>query len=745
MPVNDPFAKLWALGYRDILPIIPPNAPLDPNSKIAKRLAAGEDARGKCPGVRYPNGKWGGLAWTGYQTSIDNLDRWRDMGASIGIRGSGKLAAIDADTRSEDLARTIKDIIEKFTGKKVPIRVGNFPKALYPIRTTEPFPYLCQQFGPKHEDGKRDRVEILTTGKQFVVHGEHPTTGRPYSWPRPLIEFDELPELTPEALREMMAEIRAAVPNPDALHEDGGALIQVDQDSLKGDLNWITEAVAYIGNKTEDFPARESYIGMGYMIKAAIGEEGRSVFLDWCEKWDGGTNDLEIAEADWERMKPPYRRGARKLYQMADEATGGKFFAERNHEEVIKEEVIAPGGMAWPYRFPELSKIPKRRWLYGGHYRRKTVSATVAPSKVGKSSLGIVEGLAMASGKALLGFKPEGQFRVWIWNGEDDLQELELRVAACMKHYGLTREDVGDRLYLNSGLDTPLVIATAAKVGATIAIPLVDAVIAEIQKHQIDVMIVDPFVTVHRVSENDNNAIDMVAKTWVRIAVKANCAIEVVHHTRKMNGEDSTADDARGASAMVAASRSIRALSRMGEAEARSLGLTNAAASLFRVTAMSGNMAPAAASSKTKWFRLIGVAAGNGEGDDMEALLNGDQVGVVTLFDTGQEAKEMMEKVGSGDSEKKIRAQVASRPQRADVRSSEWVGHAFAEALGLPIHGADEVAEHNRSLVKSAIRDWFNRKLLREISRVDKDYKTRTYVELADYTAKIEATDDLFG
>ena len=422
---------------------------------------------------------------------------------------------------------------------------------------------------------------------------------------------------------------------------------------------------------------------------------------------------------------------------------GKRKIAESNPEK-FHENL---GLTARPYRFPELSQIPRRKWLYGGHYRRKTVSATVAPSKVGKSSLGIVEALAMASGKPLLGVQPDGVFRVWIWNGEDDTQELELRVAACMKHYGLTREDLGDRLFLNSGIDDPIVIATAAKVGATIATPVVEAVIGEIRRNRIDVMLVDPFVTVHRVSENDNNAIDMVAKTWVRIAIATDCSIEVVHHTRKMNGEESTADDARGASAMVAASRSIRALSRMSDADARGLGLSSVAASLFRVTAMSGNMAPAAPSTRERWFRMTSVAAGNGEGDDLEAMMTGDQVGVVTLFNTGEEAKHMLEGTGLSepDTEAEIRRRIAARPQRADTRASNWVGHAFAEALGLPIVGADDVAKANRETIKNAVRDWFNRKLIREITKPDTDYKDRVFVELTECTTIMENGFDLFG
>ena len=49
----------------------------------------------------------------------------------------------------------------------------------------------------------------------------------------------------------------------------------------------------------------------------------------------------------------------------------------------------------------------------------------------------------------------------------------------------------------------------------------------------IDAVIVDPFVSCHRVPENDNGGMDVVAKAWARIARDANCAVELVHHVQE--------------------------------------------------------------------------------------------------------------------------------------------------------------------------------------------------------------------
>ena len=52
-----------------------------------------------------------------------------------------------------------------------------------------------------------------------------------------------------------------------------------------------------------------------------------------------------------------------------------------------------------PYIFRDETKIPRRDFLYGHHLLRKTVSVTAAAGATGKSSKGIVDAMAMASGK----------------------------------------------------------------------------------------------------------------------------------------------------------------------------------------------------------------------------------------------------------------------------------------------------------------------------------------------------------
>ena len=238
---------------------------------------------------------------------------------------------------------------------------------------------------------------------------------------------------------------------------------------------------------------------------------------------------------------------------------------------------------AAPFVYRDPATIPRRQFLYGFELRRRQVSAVVAPGAAGKTTLKIGRAICMATGRDLLGHRVwNGPHRVWLWNLEDDLEEVEKTVHAFLKLWNLDPTDLGDRLYIN-GADSigssGLKLAVEDNFGGfKLQRPVSQAVIEAIDEHGIDYLDVDPFVSSHAVDENSNQAIDAVSKEWLRIAHEANpaaggCAIGLAHHLRKTTGAEFTAQDARGAGAMINAARSVLVLQRMSKE----------AAELFRV------------------------------------------------------------------------------------------------------------------------------------------------------------------
>lgn len=106
----------------------------------------------------------------------------------------------------------------------------------------------------------------------------------------------------------------------------------------------------------------------------------------------------------------------------------------------------------------------------------------------------------MISGRPLLhGIAPIHSLNVWIFNGEDPIEEMHRRLAASAKLYGIKSGDCNGRLFVDSGRDTKFVIAEAKGGGLTIVRPIVDAIKQRIIENNIDVLVVDPFVSTHRV------------------------------------------------------------------------------------------------------------------------------------------------------------------------------------------------------------------------------------------------------
>jgi hypothetical protein len=80
---------------------------------------------------------------------------------------------------------------------------------------------------------------------------------------------------------------------------------------------------------------------------------------------------------------------------------------------------------ATPFAWPDPAAIPPRRWLFGYWLLRGEITALVAPGGIGKSTLTSALALSIASGREFLN-KPlhEGAGTVWLWNLEDDHDEL---------------------------------------------------------------------------------------------------------------------------------------------------------------------------------------------------------------------------------------------------------------------------------------------------------------------------------
>jgi RecA-family ATPase len=369
---------------------------------------------------------------------------------------------------------------------------------------------------------------------------------------------------------------------------------------------------------------------------------------------------------------------------------------------------------ATAYKWEAPEAIPPREWLYGRHLVRRFVSATIAPGGAGKSSLLIAEALAMATGKPLLGDRPDGKLRVWLWNGEDPAEETRRRIAAGCKFFGIEPADLGDRLFVDSGRDMPLTLARDGARGLEIVEADVAGLEGALRNSAIDVLVIDPFVAAHMVSENDNTKIEAVVRQLVRVAEGAGCAIELLHHVRKpgMGQAEAVVDDARGASALIAKARSARVLNVMSAEEALAAGVEEAERlSFFRVDNGKANLAPR--SQAVAWRKLVSVDLDNGHPRPS------DHVGVATPW----EKPDLFAGVSTLDLQL-VQAAIRKGEWRRDPQSPDWAGRGVAEALGLDLND-----KRHRARITKMLKTWCAEGVLIEVQRKDANRQLRWFVE----------------
>lgn len=397
----------------------------------------------------------------------------------------------------------------------------------------------------------------------------------------------------------------------------------------------------------------------------------------------------------------------------------------------VAANLIRPTAYVWT----DPSKLPRRQWLYGRHLLRRYVSTTVAPGGLGKSSMVMVEALAMASGKPLLNERihTPDPLRVWYWNGEDPNDESARRIQAAAIHYGLAPEDIGDRIYVDSGRQIRIKLASMARGEITLDEDLFEQIEDGLHARSIDVWQIDPFISSHQVGENDNGAIDAVVKRLGITAERCNCAIELVHHVRKPANADAvmTVDDARGASALIGGVRSARVLNSMTKDIAEIAKIDpHHRFSYFSVTNGKSNLGPR--SDAGIWRKIVSVDLGNGED-----LSTSDQVGVVIPF-------EMPSVLDSIPANAAAIAQDTARVHAAcrySVKSGDWFGHVVGPALGV-----DSIEAGGKRVLAQLIDQWLkNGVLIKRMAR-DNSRQMREYIAVPDdahpYQASVQTTPD---
>jgi hypothetical protein len=274
--------------------------------------------------------------------------------------------------------------------------------------------------------------------------------------------------------------------------------------------------------------------------------------------------------------------------------------------------------------------IPHRRWLYGVDLVRGDITLIGSPGGAGKTSLAIGMAVAIGTGRRLLEekiFGGEG-LKVLYINAEDSSVEMKRRLWAFCRKHNVAEQDLA-RLYV-AGTEDPRVqrlsflrttdkSTTVDQVGFKQLEDLLDTL-------QPDLVVLDPLVSLCGGGNiNDNAAMSLVMRDIKRLAIKHDCAVLIIHHTKK-GGDLTNAEAISGASAIVNLARHAIMTVTMTKEEAGKAGvLPSERYRYFKAIDAKSNLAPR--SGDSPWYELCSEELPNAEppiyphGDRVQAVV----------------------------------------------------------------------------------------------------------------------------
>ncbi|PJK29892.1 bifunctional DNA primase/polymerase [Minwuia thermotolerans] len=545
-------------------------------------------ARGFCVFPLKPNGKrpgikgWPELATTDPATIRDWWDRWPE--ANIGIATAG-LLVVDIDDKAGRCGGvTWLELCLEHCGPidTLTARTASGGRHLY-FRPSRPVGNSAGRLG--------DGLDVRGAGGYVVAPGST-IDGREYEW-KTVAEIADAPQ--------WLLDLAGAAPEP--RERECEPLVEPDTPSaLRRAQGWLETTEPAIEGAGGDHHT--------FTVAAQLRDYGISEPMA-----------LDLMLDHWnERCAPPWmpedlERKVANAFRYAQNAPGVASPAVDFGEPV---ETPALERLLKPYRWRDERNLPLRPWIYGNLLMRGTVSALVAPPGASKSTFSLASAIAIATGRPLLDIDVHESTRVAVWNNEDPAVELERRTLAALRQFDIDpaelEPDGVPRLFLQSGEDRIFRIARRVSVqgGGYVLQPAdLEPVRDELIANSIGVLVVDPFLETHPAAENDNAEVGQVAQLYRRLAQQANCAVLLIHHTRKPSNASAASlagdlDTGRGASALMGVIRQGATLYTMTQKEAGEYGVDPSERYRYaRYDEGKANMA--LLSGRPRWFRRESV------------------------------------------------------------------------------------------------------------------------------------------
>lgn len=365
-----------------------------------------------------------GTGWYEAEYSEEQLKALDASGLNVGLRCSN-IVGIDIDITDERVAKKVEREVRRVLKlpKSTPRRVGKAPKALLICRVEEPM----AGFDLRHE--KRTVLfQLLGRGKQFVVHGTHPETKKPYTLAAPLPAHAKLPLVTQEQIDEMRATVGLLLTTEgydvSGQEKHGGHASHEWTSPLAWDEAGMSAAWEALEKLDPDM-AMDDWVRVGMAIHD--GTHGSEEGLDLWDTWSQQASEKYKGRKDlarrWKGFKPGGGTTRATLFRNDFAKVGGEPAAPVRREAHAGAEGEAIGFDLNALLDADVREVP---WLVDGLLTHGAHLLSGRP-KGGKSWITLDMAFAVANGGKFLDRKAQRSRVLWI-AGEDTHDSLARRV-----------------------------------------------------------------------------------------------------------------------------------------------------------------------------------------------------------------------------------------------------------------------------------------------------------------------------
>ena len=282
------------------------------------------------------------------------------------------------------------------------------------------------------------------------------------------------------------------------------------------------------------------------------------------------------------------------------------------HLDIVPPPTVFDQGMTDWGNALEPHQIGPRPWLIDRMFLLGNVTLLLAAGSVGKSSISLAIAAHLAVGQDFAGYKVYKKAKTIIYNGEDDMAEQSRRLIAICMLYQLDYMVVKKSIMFIPARQLKISLVEKDQYGKLVRNDiLVQQLVDKCSDPSVGLLILDPLVKIHRCEETSNVDMDYVMDTLTDIAYGANIAVKALHHTSKSGNAKQeermgNMDIARGASAIVNASRVAFTLLSASQQDAEDYGLKEDERYMW-VRMDDAKMNMSLATNKGTWFKRESV------------------------------------------------------------------------------------------------------------------------------------------